>query len=113
MKQEVWTPLPAAQRSARGVIQDAGDAYLDMWSSATSSELVPWGTPCVRLEGSSYTGKGSPDDSCKPGIPSNHNQKPNSRRRYVIDEEMGTVSIFCVWEHMVRIFGFLSVDGAG
>jgi hypothetical protein len=113
VKQEAWTPLPSALRSARSVIQAAGDAYLDMWSSATSSELVPWGTPCVRLEGSAYTGKGSPDDSCKPGIPSNHNQKPNTRRRYVVDEEMGSVSIFCVWEHMVRISSFLLVDGIG
>ncbi|KAF2794816.1 hypothetical protein K505DRAFT_349064 [Melanomma pulvis-pyrius CBS 109.77] len=102
VKQESWAPIPAAKRDARAVIQAAGDAYLDMWSSSTADKLVPWGTPCVRLEGSAYTGKGSPDDSCKPGIPSNHNQAPNTHRRYVIDEEMGSVSIFCVWEHMMN-----------
>jgi hypothetical protein len=107
VKQESWTPLPVAQRSSRATIQAAGDAYMDMWSSATSSELVPWGTPCVRLEGSAYTGSGSANDSCRPGIPSNHSQAPNTHRRYVIDEEMGSVSIFCVWEHMVRIIQFL------
>jgi hypothetical protein len=53
------------------------------------------------LEGSAYTGRGQPDDSCKAGIPSNHNQAPNTRRRYVIDEAMGSVTIFCVWEHMM------------
>lgn len=58
----------------------------------------------MRLEGSAYTGSGSANDSCKPGIPSNHSQAPNTRRRYVIDEEMGSVSIFNVWEHMVCIF---------
>ncbi|KAL1606362.1 hypothetical protein SLS60_003764 [Paraconiothyrium brasiliense] len=98
-----WTPLPAAAQSPREVIQAAGDAYLDMWSDAHAHEKVPWGTPCVRLEGSAYTGKGSANDSCQPGIPSNHNQAPNTRRRYVIDEEMGSVSIFCVWEHMVSL----------
>ena len=98
---ESWTEIPEGKRDKREVIQAAGDAYMDMWSNATSSEAVPWGTPCTRLEGSAYTGKGQPDDSCKPGIPSNHNQAPNTHRRYVIDEAMGSVSIFCVWEHMM------------
>ncbi|KAH6617246.1 hypothetical protein F5144DRAFT_585884 [Chaetomium tenue] len=98
---ETWDPIPEDKRDKRDVIQAAGDAYLDMWSNATASTAVPWGTPCVRLEGSAYTGKGRPDDSCKPGIPSNSSQAPNTRRRYVIDEAMGSVSIFCVWEHMM------------
>lgn len=98
---ESWTPLLATQRSSRAVIQAAGDAYLSMWDNATASDAVPWGTPCVRLEGSAYTGTGSASDSCKPGIPSNHSQKPNTHRRYVIDEVMGSVSIFCLWEHMM------------
>jgi hypothetical protein len=99
--QEKWDTIPEAKRDARAIIQAAGDAYLDMWSNATSSEAVPWGTPCTRLEGSAYTGKGQPDDSCKPGIPSNHSQAPNTHRRYVVDETMGSVSIFCLWEHMM------------
>jgi hypothetical protein len=99
--QEKWEPIPEGKRDSRAAIQSAGDAYLDMWSNATASNAVPWGTPCVRLEGSAYTGKGSADDSCKPGIPSNHNQAPNTHRRYVIDESMGSVNILCVWEHMM------------
>ena len=59
-----------------------------------------WGTPCARLEGGVYTGNGGPNDSCKPGIPTNHNQAPNSGRRYVIDESMGTISVLCVFEHL-------------
>lgn len=102
LQQETWAPIPEAQRDPRALIQAAGDAYLDMWSNATASQAVPWGTPCTRLEGSAYTGHNRPDDSCKPGIPSNHNQAPNTHRRYVIDESMGTVSIFCVWEHMMN-----------
>jgi hypothetical protein len=99
--QEKWDPIPEAKRDNRDVIKAAGDAYLDMWSNATAANAVPWGTPCTRLEGSAYTGKGKPDDSCKAGIPSNHNQAPNTQRRDVIDESMGSVSILCVWEHMM------------
>lgn len=98
---EKWDVIPEGKRDKREVIQAAGDAYLDMWSDATAADKVPWGTPCTRLEGSAYTGKGLADDSCKPGIPANHNQAPNTHRRYVIDESMGSVSIFCVWEHMM------------
>jgi len=98
---EKWDPIPEAKRDDRNVIKAAGDAYLDMWSNATAANAVPWGTPCTRLEGSAYTGKGKPDDSCKAGIPSNHSQAPNTRRRYVIDESMGSVSILCLWEHMM------------
>jgi hypothetical protein len=119
VKKETWEVIPEGKRDKREVIQAAGDAYMDMWNDAHAHERVPWGTPCVRLEGSAYTGtryyasisaertdsgigKGSPDDSCKPGIPSNHSQAPNTHRRYVIDEAMGSVSIFCVWEHMMN-----------
>lgn len=98
--QEKWDPIPEAKWDSRALIQAAGDAYMDLWSADTESK-IPWGTPCTRLEGSAYTGKGRPDDSCKPGIPSNHKQAPNSNRRYVIDQSMGSVSILCVWEHMM------------
>jgi hypothetical protein len=99
--QEEWDPIPEDQHDDREVIKAAGDAYMDMWSSATAADLVPWGTPCARLEGGAYTGKGLPDDSCKAGIPANTSQAPNTRRRYVIDETMGSVNILCVWEHMM------------
>ena len=102
VQKETWTPIPEDKWDSREKIQAAGDAYLDMWSNATAHETIPWGTPCVRLEGSAYTGKGQRDDSCKPGIPSNHNQAPNTMRRYVIDQSMGSVSIFCLWQHMMN-----------
>ncbi len=78
---ENWTVIPEGKRDNRAAIQAAGDAYLDLWSNSTAEKAIPWGTPCTRLEGSAYTGKGKPDDSCKPGIPSNHNQAPNTHRR--------------------------------
>jgi len=99
--EEKWDPIPIVNRNSRDVIQAAGDAYLDMWSNATAADAVPWGEPCTRLEGSAYTGSGKPTDSCKPGIPSNHSQAPNTHRRYVVDENMGSVSILCLWEHMM------------
>ncbi|KAK0742934.1 hypothetical protein B0T18DRAFT_290766, partial [Schizothecium vesticola] len=105
VKQEgagAWGVIPAGERSPREVIQAAGDAYMDLWSDGGAEARVPWGTPCTRLEGGAYTGKGRADDSCRVGVPSNHNQAPNSRRRYVVDEEVGAVSILCVWEHMMN-----------
>ncbi|KAF2269193.1 hypothetical protein CC78DRAFT_454011 [Lojkania enalia] len=102
VKQEKWEPIPKEKQDKREVIQAAGDAYMSMWASETAHLEVPWGTPCVRLEGSAYTGSGRPDDSCQPGIPSNHSQADNINRRYVIDEEMGSVSILCLWQHMMN-----------
>jgi hypothetical protein len=99
--QEDWSTLPENKRVDRTLLQQTADAYLDMWSNATAADAVAWGTPCTRLEGSAYTGTGQPSDSCKPGIPSNHNQAPNTHRRYVIDETLGTCSVLCVWEHMM------------
>ncbi|KAL2178226.1 uncharacterized protein P884DRAFT_197729 [Thermothelomyces heterothallicus CBS 202.75] len=99
--QDNWDPIPEDKRDSREFIKAAGDAYLDMWSNETADDAVPWGTPCNRLEGPVYTGRGRPDDSCTTGIPSNHSQAPNTHRRYVIDEAMGSVSIFCLWEHMM------------
>lgn len=60
VKGEKWDPIPEAKWDSREAIKAAGDAYMDMWSSATAHEKVPWGTPCTRLEGSAYTGNHSP-----------------------------------------------------
>lgn len=57
VKGEKWDVIPEEKRDKREVIKAAGDAYMDMWSSATAHLEVPWGTPCVRLEGSAYTGR--------------------------------------------------------
>lgn len=88
--QENWSEIPLEKRDTRAVIQAAGDAYLDLFGN--KSVKVPWGTPCARLEGGSYTGRGQPTDSCNVGIPARNAPMPN--RRYVVDEVMGAVSIF-------------------
>ncbi|KAF2198237.1 hypothetical protein GQ43DRAFT_443541 [Delitschia confertaspora ATCC 74209] len=85
---ENWSPIPESARNTRTVIQAAADAYCDIFNN--KSVVVPWGRPCARLEGGSYTGKGTADDRCDVGIPSGVSL---SNRRYVIDEEYGTVGV--------------------
>ncbi|KAF2176655.1 hypothetical protein K469DRAFT_812810 [Zopfia rhizophila CBS 207.26] len=88
-QQEKWDPIPADKRDTREAIKAAGDAYCDIFKDKTVK--VPWGQPCARLEGGSYTGKGQASDRCDVGIPDNVQL---TNRRYVIDEEYGTVGIF-------------------
>jgi hypothetical protein len=85
---ENWDIVPVDKRDSRTTIQAAGDAYCDLF--ANKSVVVPWGTPCARLEGGMYTGKGAATDSCNVGVPSGVNLV---NRQYVIDEEYGTVDI--------------------
>ncbi|EOO01250.1 hypothetical protein UCRPA7_3230 [Phaeoacremonium minimum UCRPA7] len=92
---EDWGPIDASKRDSRQVIQAAADAYLDYFKD--KSVKVPWGTPCARLEGGSYTGKGAATDSCNVGVPNNINL---TKRRYVIDEELGAVDVFLSFEDL-------------
>lgn len=85
---EAWDPIPAEKRDTREVIKAAADAYCDIFSD--KSVKVPWGQPCARLEGGSYTGKGQASDRCDVGIP---NGVKLVNRQYVIDEEYGTVDV--------------------
>ncbi|KAI0385573.1 hypothetical protein F5Y04DRAFT_292091 [Hypomontagnella monticulosa] len=97
---ENWSVIEEGKRDTREKLKLAADAYLDMWHNKSAIDAVPWGTPCVRLEGSVYTGNGSPTDSCKVGIPTNNNQAPNSHRRYVTDLTYGSISVLCIFEHL-------------
>ncbi|KAH8897733.1 hypothetical protein GQ53DRAFT_837538 [Thozetella sp. PMI_491] len=99
---EKWDEIPEGKRDNREYMKAIGDAYLDVFSNSTAASLIPWGIPCDRLEGSMYTGKGLPNDTCTSGgAKINSNQLPNINRRYVIDEKMGSVSVFCLWQHMM------------
>lgn len=86
---EDWGTIPEAKRDSRAVIQAAADAYCDVFSN--KSVVVPFGRPCSRLEGGSYTGSGGPNDRCDVGIPSGVSL---TNRRYVIDETVGAVDVF-------------------
>jgi hypothetical protein len=85
-----WDPIPADKRDSREVIKAAGDAYFNRFNNA--SFVVPWGTPCARLEGGAYTGgRNLNGNTCNLGLPSTLTV---TNRRYVVDEEMGAVDIF-------------------
>jgi hypothetical protein len=90
---EDWSPIPAAERDARGALVAAANAYLDAFLEG-KIDLVPWGFPCNRTEGGAHTGKGSPDDSCEVGVPSGVNI---ANRRFIVDEVLGSVVAFCTF----------------
>ena len=88
---EAWGPIPADKRDTRAVIQAAGDAYLNSWGDGKVP--VPYGTPCARLEGGTYTGDRAPTtNTCK--MPEFPQPFKIVRKTYVIDEEGGAVAIF-------------------
>ena len=88
-QREDWTDIPEGQRNTREELRAAADAYLDLFKD--KSVQVPWGTPCTRLEGSVYTGRGTAEDSCNVGVPDNIEM---ADRRYVIDPVVGAVAVF-------------------
>ncbi|KAF2006790.1 hypothetical protein P154DRAFT_600929 [Amniculicola lignicola CBS 123094] len=87
VEQENWGTIPEAKRDSRDTIKKAADAYCDLFNDP--SVVVPWGTPCVRLEGGLY-GDPGPNGTCVGGVPSG---VPMNRRRYVIDETVGAVDV--------------------
>jgi len=85
---EDWSEIPADKRQTPEQLQAAADAYLDYFKD--KSVQVPWGAPCARLEGSVYTAKGTPQDSCNVGVPENIAM---ADRQYVIDPSIGAVDV--------------------
>ena len=90
---EAWSVIPPAEQDSRETIVAAADAYLDLFND--KSVAVPWGSPCERLEGGLYTGKGgpgvsAPEDSCNVGVPSGVKIVD---RRYIVDETLGAVTV--------------------
>jgi hypothetical protein len=90
---EDWGPIPEDKRDSRGTLVRAANAYLDAFLEA-KIDLVPWGFPCVRIEGGMYTGRGRNDDSCEAGVPSGVNI---ANRRFVVDEVVGSVVVYCTF----------------
>jgi hypothetical protein len=90
---EDWGAIPAERRDSRGTLVGAANAYLDAFLEG-EIDLVPWGFPCVRIEGGAYTGRGTPADSCEVGVPSGVNI---ANRRFVVDEITGSVVVYCTF----------------
>jgi hypothetical protein len=88
-----WGPIPADERDTRDTLISAANAYLDAFLEGKIDQ-VPWGFPCVRIEGGAYTGTGSPDDSCEVGVPSGVNI---AHRRFIVDDVIGSVVVFCTF----------------
>jgi len=86
-KSEDWSVVPQASRSTREQLIAAGEAYFKDFSDKTS--MVPWGTPCYRLEG----GKGctpaadKASQSCNVGVPDGITFKST---HWVVDLELNT-----------------------
>ena len=87
-RRENWSEIPEAERATREELIAAANAYLDLFNDP--SVQVPWGTPCARLEGGVYTGRGEATDSCNVGVPTG---VALTNRRYVVDEAKGAVNV--------------------
>lgn len=90
---EKWDEIPPEERDSRETIIAAANAYLDLFDDPSVD--VPWGSPCARLEGGLYTGKGAagqatPEDTCNVGVPSGIKLVD---RRYIVDEPKGAVTV--------------------
>jgi hypothetical protein len=90
---EKWDVIPAAQRDTRATLVAAANAYLDAFLEG-KKDLVPWGYPCNRTEGGAHTGRGEATDSCDVGVPSGVNI---ANRRFIVDETIGAVQVFCTF----------------
>jgi hypothetical protein len=90
---ENWGPIEPEKRATRAQLVSAANAYLDAFLEA-KIDLVPWGFPCVRIEGGAYTGRGKPSDTCEAGVPSGVNI---ANRRFVVDEVNGSVVALCTF----------------
>ena len=90
---EKWDAIPAGKRDNRDTLVAAANAYLDAFLEG-KKDLVPWGYPCERTEGGMHTGNGSATDSCDVGVPAGVNI---ANRRFIVDETMGTVTVFCTF----------------
>ena len=92
-KAEDWPLLEPDNRVSRQELIDAGNQYFD-FVFLDKGIRPPWGTPCARLEGGAYTNpKNEPRDTCQ--IPAPLGEMFVVNRTYVVDEEMGTVNVFC------------------
>ncbi|CAG8955212.1 hypothetical protein HYFRA_00007228 [Hymenoscyphus fraxineus] len=93
--QEDWHPIPEDKQDTRETLLAAGDAYMNIWGNASAFDLVPWGTPCQRIEGGDLV----PD--CRSEFDPEHaTAPPVAHRRYVVDVSRGSVSILDVFVHI-------------
>jgi hypothetical protein len=96
---EDWSEIPEADRDTREVLIAAGDAYFDLFSDKTV--VVPWNTPCTRLEGGAVT----TGDTCDVGVPDGITF---SDKHWIVDRVLGTATCMVLFagslpdSHMFR-----------
>jgi len=88
---EKWDILPPAKRTDRQTLIKVASDYFDIFQDYSAFDKVPWGIPCVRIEGGAYTNpKNDPNPSCTVGVPKGGGV-PMTNRSYIVDVEMGSV----------------------
>jgi hypothetical protein len=88
---ENWDIIPPEKRSDRNTLIKVASDYFDIFQDYSAFDKVPWGIPCVRIEGGAYTNpKNEPNPSCTVGVPKGGGV-PMTNRRYIVDLDMGTV----------------------
>ncbi|HTY63140.1 MAG TPA: hypothetical protein VMG30_12900 [Acidobacteriota bacterium] len=89
---EKWDIIPPEKRSDRQSLIKVASDYFDIFQDYSSFDKVPWGIPCVRIEGGMYTNSDNhPNPSCTEGVPKGGGV-PMTNRRYIVDVDMGTVT---------------------
>jgi hypothetical protein len=88
---EKWDILPPNKRIDRQTLTNVASNYFDIFQDYSAFDKVPWGIPCVRIEGGMYTNtQNAPNPSCTVGVPKGGGV-PMTNRRYIVDADMGTV----------------------
>ena len=88
---ENWGVIPPDKRSDRSNLVRVASDYFDIFTDYSSFSKVPWGIPCVRIEGGMYTNSNNdPNPSCTVGVPKGGGV-PMTDRRYIVDPDMGAV----------------------
>jgi hypothetical protein len=88
---ENWSIIPSDKRSDRQTLIKVASDYFDIFTDYSAFPKVPWGEPCVRIEGGAYTNPNNdPKPSCTVGVPKGGGV-PMTNRRYIVDLEMGAV----------------------
>jgi hypothetical protein len=88
---EKWDIIPADKRMVRDALIQVASDYFDIFQDYAAFDKIPWGIPCVRIEGGAYTNpKNDPEPSCTAGVPKGGGV-PMTNRSYVVDVDMGTV----------------------
>lgn len=95
-RSEDWSTLPIDNRVSRQELINAANNYFD-FIFLDKGVRAPWGSPCARLEGGAYTNAKNEDkDTCQ--IPGPLGEMFVSNRTFLVDEEIGAVNIFCLFE---------------